>query len=82
MAVKIRLARHGKKKGPFYRIIVTQDTAPRDGRFVEILGTYNPCTDPAQIVIDREKVLSWLKRGAKPTQTAGQILRKGGVFKE
>jgi len=81
MAVKIRLARCGKKKKPYYRVVVAQDTAPRDGRFVEIIGTYDPCSDPAKITIDKEKALSWLKKGAQPTQSADQLLRKGGVFK-
>jgi small subunit ribosomal protein S16 len=81
MAVKIRLARHGKKKRPFYRIVVAQDTCPRDGRFVEKIGTYDPYSEPAKINLDKEKVLDWLKKGAQPTQAADRILRKGGVFK-
>ncbi|MEI6125465.1 MAG: 30S ribosomal protein S16 [Pseudomonadota bacterium] len=81
MAVKIRLARCGKKKKPFYRVVIAQDTAPRDGRFVEIIGTYDPSSNPAKITIDREKALVWLKKGAQPTQSAEQLLRKGGVFK-
>lgn len=81
MSVKIRLARFGKKKKPFYRVVVTQETAPRDGRFIEILGTYDPCTDPVKIALDKEKTLSWLKKGAQPTQAADQLLRKGGIFK-
>ena len=80
MAVKIRLARYGKKKQPFYRIVVAPDTAPRDGRFVEILGTYDPCVDPAVIEIKKERALEWLSKGAQPTQSAGQILKKSGVF--
>ena len=81
MAVKIRLARYGKKKKPFYRIVVAQDTRPRDGRFVEKIGTYDPCSEPAKINLNREKALNWLKKGAQPTQAADRILRKGGVFK-
>ena len=81
MAVKIRLARYGKKKKPFYRIVAAQDTSPRDGRFIEILGTYNPCIEPAEIKINKERALEWLKKGANPTQSADQLLRKGGVFK-
>ena len=81
MAVKIRLARGGKKKSPFYRIVVAKDTSPRDGSFIEVLGTYNPCTTPAQISIDKERAQSWLQKGATPTQTAGQLLRKEGVHK-
>ncbi len=81
MAVKIRLARGGKKKNPFYRIVVANETSPRDGRFIEVLGTYNPCTNPAQITINKERALDWLQKGANPTQTAGQLLRKEGVYK-
>ena len=81
MAVKIRLARFGKKKKPFYRVVVAPETAPRDGRFVEILGTYDPCSNPAAIVINKEKALEWLKKGAQPTQSAGQLLKKGGITK-
>ena len=79
MAVKIRLARYGKKKQPFYRIVVATDTAPRDGRFVEILGTYDPCVEPAAIEIKKERALEWLSKGARPTQSAGQLLKKSGV---
>jgi len=82
MAVKIRLARGGKKKSPFYRIVVAKDTAPRDGSFIEVLGTYNPTTSPAQITINKERAQDWLQKGATPTQTAGQLLRKQGVHKE
>jgi len=82
MAVKIRLARGGKKKSPFYRIVVATDTAPRDGSFIEVLGTYNPTTSPAQITINKERAQDWLQKGATPTQTAGQLLRKEGVHKE
>lgn len=81
MAVKIRLARFGKKKKPFYRVVVAPETAPRDGRFVEVLGTYDPCSNPAAIVINKEKALEWLKKGAQPTQSADRLLKKGGVFK-
>ncbi len=81
MAVKIRLARFGKKKKPFYRVVVAPETAPRDGRFVEVLGTYDPCSDPAAVTIDKEKAIDWIKKGAQPTQSAGRILRKEGVFK-
>ncbi len=81
MAVKIRLARGGKKKSPFYRIIVAKDTSPRDGRFIEVLGTYNPNTSPATVSINKERAQNWLQKGATPTQTAGQLLRKEGVLK-
>ncbi len=80
MAVKIRLARYGKKKKPFYRIIVAKDTSPRDGRFIALLGTFDPATEPAKIKIDKEKALNWLRKGAQPTQSVMQILKRGGVF--
>ena len=82
MAVKIRLTRHGKKKNPFYRIVVAQDTSPRDGRFIEILGTYDPCCNPAKINVKKERAVDWLKKGAKPTQTVDNLLRKEGLFKD
>ena len=70
-----------KKKKPFYRVVVAQDTSPRDGRFIEILGTYNPCVDPAEVKINKERAQEWISKGALPTQSADQILRKSGVFK-
>ena len=82
MAVKIRLTRHGKKKSPFYRIVVAQDTSHRDGRFIEILGTYDPRCDPAKISVKKERAVDWLKKGAKPTQTVDNLLRKEGLFKD
>jgi len=81
MAVKIRLARFGKKKKPFYRVVVANETSPRDGRFIEVLGTYDPCSNPVKISLDKDKARAWLQKGAQPTQTAHQILRKEGVFK-
>lgn len=81
MAVKIRLARFGKKKKPLYRVVVANETSPRDGRFIEVLGTYDPNSHPAKISLDNEKAREWLKKGAQPTQTVTQILRKEGVFK-
>ncbi len=81
MAVKIRLARGGKKKSPIYRIVVANETSPRDGRFIEVLGTYNPCTDPAQVTLNKERAQEWLQKGANTTQTAGQLLRRQGVYK-
>ena len=82
MAVKIRLARGGKKKNPFYRIVVAKDTCPRDGSFIEVLGTYNPGISPAQVTLNKERAQAWLQKGATPTQTAGQLLRKEGVRKQ
>ena len=81
MAVKIRLRRMGQKKAPFYRIIVADSRSPRDGRFIEEIGTYNPMKDPAEIKIDAEKAEQWLKNGAQPTDTVKVILKKSGVIK-
>ncbi len=80
MAVRIRLARGGKKKKPFYRVVVADSEAPRDGRFIEKIGTYDPTTDPASINLDTERAIKWLKEGAKPTETVKSILKKSGVF--
>jgi small subunit ribosomal protein S16 len=80
MAVKIRLTRLGDKKAPFYRVIVADSRAPRDGKFIDIIGTYNPLTDPAEIKIDAEKANKWLKNGAQPTETAKQLLVKSGII--
>lgn len=82
MAVKIRLTRMGDKKAPFYRVIVADSRAPRDGKFIDIIGTYNPLTSPAQINIDKEKAEKWLKNGATPTDTAKQLLVKSGVIEK
>lgn len=82
MAVKIRLKRMGSKKNPFYRIISTDSRNPRDGRFIETLGYYNPLTDPAQIKIDEEAVFKWLERGAVPTTSAASLMRKLGVMQK
>ncbi len=80
MAVKIRLTRLGDKKAPFYRVIVADSRAPRDGKFIDIIGTYNPLTDPAEIKIDADKANKWLKNGAQPTETAKQLLVKSGII--
>lgn len=80
MSVKIRLQRRGRKKAPFYHIVVADARAPRDGRFIEKLGTYNPMTKPASIDLDRDKALDWLMKGAQPTDTAKAILRYKGVL--
>jgi len=82
MAVKIRLTRLGDKKSPFYRVIVADSRSPRDGKFIDILGTYNPLTDPAEIKIDNEKAIKWLKNGAQPTDTAKSILVKSGAIEK
>jgi len=76
MPVKIRLARHGAKKRPFYRIVVADSECRRDGRFIEKVGTYNPLTDPAQVTIKQERIKHWISVGAKPTTTVKNILKK------
>ena len=79
MAVKIRLKRMGAKKAPFYRIVVAESRYPRDGRFIEELGHYNPTTNPADIKIDIEKAQTWIKNGAQPTETVKSLLKKAGM---
>ena len=82
MAVKLRLKRMGAKQKPFYRIVAADARSPRDGRFIETVGTYNPVAQPAEIKIDKELVLKWLNNGAQPTDTVASILRKEGIMKE
>lgn len=72
--VKIRLQRVGKKKAPFYHVVVADSRSPRDGKIIEQIGTYNPMTDPATIVVDKEKVAEWIKNGAKPTDTVKKLI--------
>ena len=74
MAVKIRLARHGAKKRPYYRIVVADARAPRDGKFIEEVGRYNPCVDPSMIKFDLEKIDKWIANGAQPTDTVARLL--------
>lgn len=76
MSVKIRLRRHGGKKRPFYRIIVSDSRSPRDGKFIDQIGTYDPKAVSGGIKVDREKVEKWLKRGATPTQTVSEIIKR------
>ena len=80
MPVKMRLARHGKKGAPFYHIVVADSRAPRDGRFIERIGSYNPNTNPASIQLDFDKALNWLHNGAQPTDTVRAILSYEGVL--
>jgi len=80
MAVKIRLRRMGAMKRPFYRIVVADSRSPRDGRFIELLGYYNPCVEPSELKIDGEKAKLWLGRGAQPTETAGALLKREGII--
>lgn len=80
MSVKIRLKRMGMRKQPFYRVVVADERSPRDGRFIEEIGYYNPMTQPADIRIDADKAADWLKKGAQPTDTARILLKKTGVI--
>ena len=80
MAVKIRLRRIGAKKQPFYRVIVADSRSPRNGRFIEEIGHYNPLTEPAEIVIDAEKAQNWIKNGAQPTETVKALLKKQNII--
>ena len=80
MAVKIRLTRMGDKKSPFYRVVVADSRAPRDGKFIDIVGTYNPKTEPAQIKIDNEKASAWIAKGAQPTDTVRALLVGAGLL--
>lgn len=79
MATKIRLKRMGSKKAPFYRVVVCDSRYPRDGRFIEILGYYNPLTDPAEIRINEDRAKQWLADGAQPSDTANNVLKKAGI---
>ena len=74
--VKIRLQRAGKKKAPFYHIVIADSKSPRDGKIIEQIGTYNPMTEPSELVLDREKVAQWIKNGAKPTETVKRLVEK------
>lgn len=82
MAVKLRLKRMGAKKRPFYRIVAADSRSPRDGRFIEVVGTYNPIMDPAEIKVDEEKALKWLQNGAEPTDTVRDLLKKEGILEK
>ena len=80
MAVKIRLARAGAKKKPFYQIVVTDERSKRDGRFIENVGTYDPNLNPAAVKVEEGKALEWLGRGAQPTDTVKQLFKKAGIW--
>ena len=79
MAVKMRLRRMGAKKAPFYRVIVADSRSPRDGRFIEEVGYYNPMTNPAEVKIDADKAKDWMFKGAQPTETVKSLLKKSGI---
>ena len=79
MAVKIRLRRMGQKKAPFYRVVVADSRYPRDGRFIEEIGYYNPLTEPAEIKIDADKAKKWIANGAQPTDTVKSLLKKSNI---
>lgn len=78
--VKIRLRRMGAKKSPFYRIVVADSCYPRDGRFIEQLGTYNPLAEPAEVKVDAERAQAWIKTGAQPTDTVKRLLKQAGIL--
>ncbi len=80
MAVKLRLMRMGKKKQPQYRIVAADSRSPRDGRFIEILGTYEPRAEPSRVIIDNEKAVRWLRDGAQPTDTVARLLAQSGAM--
>jgi small subunit ribosomal protein S16 len=80
MAVKIRLARHGAKKKPFYRIVVADGESPRDGKYLENVGTYNPLLDPVQVTLKSERIQHWIDQGAKPSDTVRSLLKKEGFY--
>ncbi|MBU5211036.1 MULTISPECIES: 30S ribosomal protein S16 [Heyndrickxia] len=82
MAVKIRLKRMGAKKSPFYRIVVADSRSPRDGRFIETVGTYNPVSQPAEVKINEELALKWLQNGAKPSDTVRNLFSKQGIMEK
>ena len=82
MAVKLRLKRMGAKKRPFYRVVAADSRSPRDGKFIELVGTYNPITEPAEIKINEEIALKWLRNGGEPTDTVRDLFKKQGIMKK
>jgi len=82
MSVKIRLKRMGSKKRPFYRIVVADSRSPRDGRFIENVGTYNPVTQPALVNLNEESIMNWLNNGAQPSDTVKNLLSNAGIMKQ
>ena len=82
MAVKLRLMRMGKTKQPTYRVVAADSRSPRDGRFIEIVGTYEPRQDPSRVVIDNDKAVDWLRKGAQPTERVQKLLQESGAWAE
>lgn len=82
MAVKIRLKRMGSKRNPFYRMVVADSRSPRDGRYIEVVGTYNPLVNPALVTVKEEEILDWLSKGAQPSDTVRNILSREGIMKK
>ncbi len=82
MAVKFRLSRKGSKKRPFYRIVVADERCPRDGRFIEMVGTYNCLADPFEVSLDKDKITAWYQKGARPTKTVEKLFKREGVLSE
>ncbi len=82
MAVKLRLMRMGKKKQPVYRVVAADSRSPRDGRFIEILGTYEPRIEPSRVLIDNAKAVHWLSQGAQPTDVVARLLKQSGAMEE
>ncbi|MGY3766877.1 30S ribosomal protein S16 [Vagococcus vulneris] len=82
MAVKIRLKRMGSKKKPFYRMVVADSRSPRDGRYIEVVGTYNPLINPAEVTVKEDLILDWLSKGAQPSDTVRNILSREGIMKK
>jgi small subunit ribosomal protein S16 len=82
LAVKFRLTRHGSKKKPYYRIVVADERYPRDGGFIDTVGTYNSLTEPAEVRLDKEKIAGWYQKGVRPTKTVGELFEREGVLSE
>ncbi len=80
MAVKFRLTRHGSKKKPFYRIVVADERYPRDGRFIDMVGSYNTMEEPSKVTLDKEKITAWYEKGVRPTKTVEELFRREGVL--
>jgi small subunit ribosomal protein S16 len=80
LAAKFRLTRHGKKKKPFYRIVVADERYPRDGRFIDMVGSYNTMVEPSAVILDKDKITAWYQKGVRPTKTVGELFKREGVL--